>query len=147
VETVHLLFESGGGVVSDGIALFNYFNNFPLDLMIYNAGSVSSVAVPAFLGAPRRYASARGTFMIHKTRLTLSTPGDAAVHRAIAANLEVDDARTEAIMRERANIPEDRWAAQVTLDVTITAQEALTFGIIHEIREFRPPKGSQIYNI
>jgi ATP-dependent protease ClpP protease subunit len=85
--------------------------------------------------------------MIHRTRLTLPTPGDATQHRAIAANIEADDARTEAIIRARAQIPEDRWAAQAVNDVTITAQEALQFGLIHEIREFRPPAGSQLYNI
>jgi ATP-dependent Clp protease, protease subunit len=147
VKTVHLLFESNGGVVSQGVALFNYLNTFPLDLHIYNVGGVSSAAVIAFLGAPHRYASARANFMIHLTRTVLPAPNDAATHRAVVANLEADDARTEAILRERANIPEDRLTARLTHDVTITAQEALAFGIIHEIREFHPPKDSQVYNI
>jgi hypothetical protein len=30
---------------------------------------------------------------------------------------------------------------------TSSSQEALAFGIVHEIREFRPPKGSQVYNV
>jgi len=109
--------------VGDGIALFNYFDSYPLELHIYNTGSVASVAVTSFLGMPHRYASAHATFMIHRTRLTLPTPGDAATHRAIAANIEADDTRTEAIIRSRTTIPEDRWAAQAINDVTSTAQE------------------------
>jgi ATP-dependent Clp protease, protease subunit len=147
VQTIHLLFESSGGIVGDGIALFNYFDSYPLELHIYNTGSVASVAVTSFLGVPHRYASAHATFMIHRTRLTLPTPGDAATHRAIAANIEADDTRTEAIIRSRTTIPEDRWAAQAINDVTITAQEALQFGLIQEIREFRPPTGNQIFNL
>jgi ATP-dependent Clp protease protease subunit len=115
--------------------------------MIYNAGSVSSAAVSAFLGAPRRYASAHATFMIHRTRIALPAPGIAAMHRAIADSLEADDARTEAIIRGNTKIPDELWAAQIVNDVTITAQQALDFGIVHEIREFIPAKGSQIYNV
>jgi ATP-dependent protease ClpP protease subunit len=53
VKAIHLLFESSGGSVADGVSLFNFFNSFPLELSIYNSGGVASVAVVAFLGAPR----------------------------------------------------------------------------------------------
>jgi ATP-dependent Clp protease protease subunit len=137
-----------GELVSDGISLFNYFSGFPLELHIYNTGSVASVAVTSFLGVNRRYASAHATFMIHRTRLiNAPAPGYASQHRTVADFLETEDARTEAIIRSRAQIPEDRWAAQEINDVTITAQEALQFGIVQEIREFRPAAGDQIFNI
>ncbi|MGC1889211.1 MAG: ATP-dependent Clp protease proteolytic subunit [Stellaceae bacterium] len=147
VTTIHLLFESTGGNVGDGISLFNYFDSFPLKLHIYNTGTVASVAVTSFLGAPHRYASAHATFMIHRSRFNFLAPGQAAQLLAIASSLQADDARTEAIIRSRTVIPEDRWAAQTINDVTITAQEALNFGLVHEIREFRPPAGNQIFNI
>jgi ATP-dependent Clp protease protease subunit len=147
VATIHLLFESTGGNVGDGVSLFNYFDSFPLELHIYNTGMVASVAVTSSLGAPHRYASAHATFMIHRSRFTFLAPGQAAQIRAIAAGLQADDARTEAIIRSRTQIPEDRWTAQTIHDVTITAQEALSFGIVHEIREFRPPAGNQLFNI
>ena len=35
VQTIHLLFKSSGGIVGDGIALFNYFDSYPLELHIY----------------------------------------------------------------------------------------------------------------
>jgi ATP-dependent Clp protease, protease subunit len=147
VTTIHLLFESTGGNVGDGISLFNYFDSFPLELRIYNTGTVASVAVTSFLGAPHRYASAHATFMIHRSRFTFQAPGQASQLRAILDNLQADDARTEAIIRSRTVIPEDRWTAQAIHDVTITAQEAVQFDLVQEIREFRPPAGNQIFNI
>jgi ATP-dependent Clp protease, protease subunit len=147
VTTIHLLFEIYWCNVGDGVSLFNYFDSFPLELHIYNTGTVASVAVTSFLGAPHRYASAHATFMIHRSRFNFLAPGQAGQLLAIAAAIQTDDARTEAIIRSRTQIPDDRWAAQAIHDVTITAQEALSFGLVHEIREFRPPAGNQIFNI
>jgi ATP-dependent protease ClpP protease subunit len=42
---VHLLFQSSGGFVGDGICLYNFFSSLPIDLTIYNAGAVQSIAL------------------------------------------------------------------------------------------------------
>src|SRR4051812_644439 len=44
VRTLHLLFQSGGGYIPDGICLYNYFKALTLDVTIYNGGGVSSMA-------------------------------------------------------------------------------------------------------
>ena len=44
VETVHLAFSSNGGYVADGIYLHNHIRALPLHVVIYNTGSVSSIA-------------------------------------------------------------------------------------------------------
>ncbi len=36
VPAFHLFFQSNGGSVGDGIALYNYFRALPLELTIYN---------------------------------------------------------------------------------------------------------------
>ena len=63
---LHLLFQSFGGVVGDGVCLYNFFRALPSDLTIYNSGKVESIATIAFLGAGRRVASNRATFMVHR---------------------------------------------------------------------------------
>lgn len=44
-KEIHLLVQSTGGMVSDGIALYNFLKTFPIKLHGYNGGSVSSIAV------------------------------------------------------------------------------------------------------
>jgi ATP-dependent protease ClpP protease subunit len=58
VKHVHLLFQSAGGYVGDGVFLYNLFRSIPVELTLYNVGQISSAGVVAYLGAKRRKTSA-----------------------------------------------------------------------------------------
>jgi ATP-dependent Clp protease, protease subunit len=146
-NTVHLLFQSTGGMVGDGIALYNYFQTFPVDLHIYNGGMVASIGVLAYLGASHRYASAHSSFMIHRTRMTVQGPQTATQMRAATRSLELDDTRTEAILKTHTKIPSDRWQMLDIQDVYFTAADAVQFGIAEAIREFQIPTGERVWNV
>jgi ATP-dependent Clp protease, protease subunit len=70
VQHLHVLFRSPGGVIHEGIRLYNFFRNFSIDLTLYNLGVVSSVAVIPCLSAKTRKVSRHATFMIRRTRTT-----------------------------------------------------------------------------
>ena len=63
VQHLHVLFRSPGGVIHEGIRLYNFFRNFSIDLTLYDLGVVSSVAVIPCLGAKTRKVSRHATFM------------------------------------------------------------------------------------
>ena len=42
---LHLVFESSGGLMGDGVCLYNYFRSLPLELTVYNLGTIQSSAV------------------------------------------------------------------------------------------------------
>jgi ATP-dependent Clp protease, protease subunit len=147
VETVHLLFQSTGGMISDGISLYNFFIGLPLSLHIYNTGSVQSIAVIAYLGAERRYVSTHGNFMIHKAQWPAGDRAHAAKLEALADTLGAEDARIEAILKAETKIPEEKWRLHALQDVYLTAQDAIKFEIAEDIREFNVPAGSQLFNI
>jgi ATP-dependent protease ClpP protease subunit len=63
---LHVMFQSWGGFVGDGIMLHNFFKSLSIvDLSLYNSGQVASAAVVAYLGAKRRVASKSAIFMLH----------------------------------------------------------------------------------
>ena len=57
VTHIHLAFQTMGGSVADGVALYNLFRAIPTPLTLYNIGSVASAGVIAYLGAATRAAS------------------------------------------------------------------------------------------
>jgi ATP-dependent Clp protease, protease subunit len=147
IETVHLSFSSNGGYVADGIFLHNHIRALPVDVVIYNTGSVSSIAVSVFLAATERYCSSHAMFMIHPTTMG-SAEGMSA--RRLQSTLDAalaDDDRTDNILRQYASIPDDVLAARRYSEIHISPRQAVDFGLVQGVREFALPKGQQIIQI
>src|SRR5581483_68491 len=94
VEHVHLLFQSTGGLVADGVCLYNFFKALPLKLTIYNVGSIQSIATIAYLGAQTRIANANSVFAIHRTSISPQFAMAFAL-KNFAETVGIDDRRTE----------------------------------------------------
>jgi ATP-dependent Clp protease protease subunit len=147
VTIMHLAIQSTGGNVGDGIALYNIFRAFPLELHLYNSGMVASIAVIAFVGGRHRYASEHSTFMIHRTRMNPQVGMTATQLRTAITSLRQDDARTEAILRAHTQIPRTKWRRLATEDVQFNATEAVQFGLADSIGEFQVRSGNIIFNV
>ena len=146
-QHLHLLLQSDGGVVGNGVSLYNFFKNLPLDLTVYNTGTVWSAAVLAYLGAKHRKTSAHATFLLHRTTNTLQY-GREAQYRAVTENLALDDRRIEAILRNHVFLSADKWAGLNTVgSLLLTAEESIACGIAEELGEFCPPLGSEVLAI
>jgi ATP-dependent Clp protease protease subunit len=145
-QRIHLLVQSVGGSIQDGVCLFNYFRALPIELVAYNVGSVSSAATIAYLGAHRRKVSAFGTFMIHRAHANLQG-ANADMVQARIPSLIMDDERTEAILRDCIQLSPEQWAVHQSSDLWLSAKEAVAAGLAHELGEFAPPKGTTIFNV
>jgi ATP-dependent Clp protease protease subunit len=146
VKHVHLLFQSTGGTVADGICLYNFLHRLPIEISLYNVGTVASIGALAYLGAKIRKTSASATFMLHRTQVS---PQGATAERlqAFARNVTLDDERTEAILRQRLKMPKDLWDVHRVADLWLSANEAVKYGLATEIGGFAPPFGTQIFNV
>jgi ATP-dependent protease ClpP protease subunit len=144
VETIHLLFQTNGGVVPDGVCLYNLFKSIPLDIALYNVGSIASIGVIAYLGADHRKSCTNATFMIHKTYFS---PIGATANRLLAAAdaAFIDDQRIEGILHSHITLPQEKWDIHKLADLWLTANEALTAGLATEIANFDPPSGTQLF--
>ena len=146
VKHVHLLFQSAGGYVGDGVFLYNLFRSIPIELTLYNVGQISSAGVVAYLGAKRRKTSANATFMFHASTNSPQFATSSKLQH-IAKSLVLDDARVETIVRERVKLPEEMWTTMRSHDLYLSGEEAVKFGIADEIRDFSPPAGTQVFNM
>ena len=147
-EEVHLCFSSMGGFgfVADGIYLYNHLRALPIHTVVHNIGSVSSIAVAAFVGADERYCSAYSMFLIHPTTIGGAEMAAERLQSSLDAAL-ADDKRTESILRERTGLPDKLLSARRRKEVHITPDVALEYGLVHGIQEFSLPKGHEIIQI
>jgi len=146
-DEVHLCFSSLGGYVHSGIYLYNHIRALPLKVAMYNVGSVASIAVAIFLAADERYNSSHGVFMIHPTSISPQAGMTAPLLQSTLDSALADEARTESILRERANVPDSVLSDRRAKDVYITPEQAVTYGLIGAVREFALPKGNQIFQV
>lgn len=146
VTKAHVMFQSIGGGIGEGVCLYNFFRTLPIDLTLYNSGSITSIAVVAYLGAKNRKASAHSTFMIHRTQTTTQAANTQTV-KAFAESAVLFDETTEEILREHINMPEERWERFNHNDLWFSAEEAVKYGIANEIGEFSPPPGTLLYTV
>ncbi len=143
-ERVHILFQSTGGSVPDGICLYNFLKGAPIKVILYNVGTIASIATLAFLAAQERIASRFATFMIHRvTSPVLPLTVDA--HHAMRKPLELDDSRVLEIMRLHMTIKEDDWNNLGNNQLWLTAKQALEDKFVDKIGDFAPPKGTMLY--
>ncbi len=143
---VHVLFQSAGGYVGDGVFLYNFFRSIPIEVTFYNAGQISSAGVVAYLGAKNRKTTKGATFMLHRST---NSPQFATATRLnhIAQTLVLDDQRTEAIVRDHVKLPSELWDALGTQDVYVSGEEAIAYGIADGLGDFSPPAGSKVFNL
>lgn len=145
VKHIHILFQSNGGLVGDGICLYNYFSTFPIELTLYNVGSICSIAAVAYLGAKNRKVSSLATFMLHRTTCSPQLANANMLH-GLAKTAGIDDKRTEAILRKHVNITDDQWSDLRNHEFWFTAEDAVKSGLATEIGEFAPPKGQRLFS-
>jgi ATP-dependent Clp protease protease subunit len=147
LDTAHVLVQSNGGYVSDGLCLYNYLSNSPVEFVMYNGGAVASIAVIVYLAGVRRYASETARFMVHKSHATASPGARPDALNIIVEGLRADDARTESILRKHIELGPDQWAIHQYSDLHLNARDAKLAGMIDEVGDFRPPKGARLSNI
>jgi ATP-dependent Clp protease protease subunit len=147
IDTAHILLQSNGGYVSDGICLHNMLSHAPIDIVMYNCGAVASIAVTLFLAGKQRVASDTARFMIHKSHATAPAGARPEALKIIADGLMADDRRTEEILHRHVSLSQSMWDVHAHADLHLAASEALTAGVIHRIGDFAPPSGSILMNI
>jgi ATP-dependent Clp protease protease subunit len=147
LDTAHVLVQSNGGYVSDGLCLYNFMANSPIDFVMYNGGAVASIAVIMFLAGTRRYASETARFMVHKSHATASPGARPDALNIIVEGLRADDARTESILRKHVELTPEQWAIHLYSDLHLNSRDAKVAGLIADIKDFAPPKGAVLRNI
>lgn len=147
IDTAHILVQSNGGYVSDGLCLYNFLSSNPISFHMYNGGAVASIAVILYLAGARRYASETARFMVHKSHATAAPGSRPDALNIIVEGLRADDARTESILRKHVELTPDQWAIHQYSDLHLTARDARLARLIDDIRDFAPPKAALLRNI
>lgn len=144
---VHLLFSSEGGSVMHGINLYNVLRAMPFKLVTHNVGNVDSIGNAIFLAGEERYACPQSTFMFHGVAMELSGKASRQNLSDFLGNLTADEARITSIVQQRSKLTEAEVRAFFEQAHTMNATEAISAGIVDDIRDVKIPPGSTVITL
>lgn len=146
--SIYFCFNSPGGIIGDGIALYNHLRGLPVKITVHNIGSVSSVAVCIFMAGAERLCSSHAMFMMHPVSTPIPKEGQ-SWHR-LQASLEAalaDEERLDDILCSGTGLTKADLAPRRFGDIHIGPQRAVDLKIAHRIAEFALPRGQKIFQI
>lgn len=149
VQEIHLMLSSPGGIVMNGMNLYNVLRAMPAKLTTHNAGNVDSIGNVVFLAGEKRYACAHSTFMFHGVGVDLNQGVrlEQKLLRERLDSIESDHKRIGALMADRTSLTKEAieglFREAQTKDVTF----ATGCGIVHEIRDVQIPTGSTVVSL
>lgn len=149
VKKVYLAISTSGGDVTQGLTLYTALRGMPFELTTHNIGNIDSIGNAVFLAGKKRFAAPHSRFMFHGVSWNLPQPIslDEKQVREILGNIEREHGRIGTIIEERtkirsADIPELFLQAQ-----TKNATDAVSCGIIDDVREFQVPNGAPVITL
>ena len=149
-EEIHLYLAACDAEMPAALHLYNLIRGLAIPVVIYNTGFIRSAVMLVFLAAERRYCSPHSHFVLGAIRPDVERDGiEGNVYqwRQALDSLLEQDAIIEAILRDRANIPEDVLRSRYSQDVMISPADAVSYGVAAEVRQFEIPKGQSIQAI
>ena len=139
VTRIHTLIQSPGGTINEGMFLYEFFKSFPVEVVAYNGGHIGSASLSAYLGARKRYVCPTGTFLVHRSKPAPVNTWSLPHIQTIVDGLEIEDARTAAVLRAAASLTQSHWDVFFSgCDLTLDARTAIDVGIAQGLGSFAP---------
>lgn len=149
VQEVYLMLSTPGGKVMNGVSLYNVLKAMPFKLTTHNVGNVDSIGNAVFLAGSTRYACPHSTFMFHGVGfdITQATRLEEKNLRERLDSVLGDQKRIGAIIAQHTTLSDEDIAALFREAQTKDAADAVSCGIVHEIRDVQIPAGSSVISV
>ena len=149
VNEIVLLISSPGGSVFHGLSAYNFLKGIPARLVTHNFGSVDSMGVVLFCAGDRRLSVPHARFLLH------------AVHSAFPQRVSLEEQQLEerlkglrmdieniaGVIAAATGRPEQEVAQDMLNRTTLNPEQAVEYGLVHEIKEELLPAGADLVSI
>jgi len=146
---LHLLMASPGGLIDPGMAMYNFLRGIPVKVSTYNYGSVDSVAGVIYCAGTRRLATPHCKFLIHGVNWTFSQPTSVTEQqmREYLGQIAALKRNIASVISDATGKTLDAVEADMTKSLTLTAELAKAYGLVHELTTTLVPAGAEIIGI
>jgi ATP-dependent protease ClpP protease subunit len=144
-----LLISSPGGNVAAGLSAYNFLKGIDAEVETHNFGSVDSIAIAVFCAGKRRYCVKNARFFMHGIGFDVpqGTRFEARQLDEKQKSLKIDRENVATVIAENCK----RTAKEIDSDMMevkeLNASDAISYGLVHEIKDELYPHGADVVNI
>ena len=149
IDRFVILISSPGGSVFQGISAYNFLKGIPAEILTCNFGSTDSSAICLFCAGSTRFCVPHGRFLIHGLGFDVSA-GTRFDEKSLSEHITRLKNERETICRIIADntgkkledVEQDMFTG-----ITLTAEQAKDYGLVHEIKSQLFEKQAQVISI
>jgi len=146
---ITILISSPGGQVAAGINIYNFLKGIPVEVITHNFGQSDSIAVTVFCAGSKRYCTPDSRFLIHGVGFD-TIQGQRFDERLMVERLEGlknDRVTISKIMSENSKRTFKEIEEDMFKGVVWTPEQAVGYGLVHEIKKELFEKGADVIQV
>ncbi len=144
-----ILISSPGGSVIHGLSTYNYLKGLPVRITTHNFGSVDSIGIVLYCAGSRRLSVPQARFLLHAVNVQFkgnqSLEEKQLEERLKGLRIDIENIAKVIAANTGKNV-EDVTNAMIER-VTLTPEEAQSWGLVHEIKSQLFELGSEVVSI
>ena len=135
-DQIHLLLSTPGGSVSEGVAIYNSIKALPIEVYIYNIGTINSIGNVVFQAGTQRIAAPASSFMFHGVGFDIQNERfELKQLNEKRETLKNDQSLIAQIIGKHTKLDEAAVERMFLNMEYVSSEEALKRGITDEVRD------------
>jgi ATP-dependent protease ClpP protease subunit len=146
IDRLHVMLSSPGGSVFHGLSIHNMLKASPVPVTTYNFGSVDSIGVVIFCAGSSRVCVPHARFLIHGVSMGLQANSnfDEQELEEKLKLLRSDYGNIARVISDTTGKAQKDVVKKMNQRTTLTPEDALSYGLVSEIRSQLFPEGSDM---
>ena len=148
-EELGLLISSPGGNVFHGLSAYNFLRGCPLDITTHNFGSADSIGVIIYCAGSRRLSVPHSRFLLHGVQSNFQ--GKMSLEEKQLEerlkSLQIDMGNIARVIADTTGKKSEDIFEDMLNRTTLYPEEAIEYGLVHEIKSELFEAGSEVISI
>lgn len=144
-----LLISCTGGDVFQGLSAYNFLRGIPMEVTTHNFGSADSMGVVLFCAGSLRLSVPHARFLLHGATVNFSKPislEEKQLEEKLKG-LQIDMGNIARVIADTIGRERDDVLYDMLNRTTLYPEQAVEYGLVHEIRSELFPQGAELYSI
>ena len=144
-----LLISTPGGDVFHGLSAYNYLKGIPLEIETHNFGSADSIGVVLYCAGSKRLSVPHARFLLHGVQCRFPQPMSLEEKQLEEKlkGLQIDMGNIARVIADTVNKDKQQILDDMLNRTTLYPEEAISYGLTHEIRSELFEPGAQVISI